>query len=179
MTPRTLSEKTGVSTAAISQWLKPLIGKGVLSWCDEKGLGFMNVADLEKAKRSGKAYLMVAGGRFLPTVFELTGDPGWDKNGELYLAYDLRLDGEPGEQAFYPDEETIVDQDIIFDDDSVTSENESGVKVLSEKSHSEVLKMVDDVRKSEQVKGSNGAASVNLSNEFNEILSLDRSGLVN
>jgi hypothetical protein len=51
--------------------------------------------------------------------------------------------------------------------------------VLSEKSHSEVLKMVDDFRKSEQVKGSNGAASVNLSNEFNEILSLDRSGLVN
>ena len=73
----------------------------------------------------------------------------------------------------------LISKDIIFDDDSVTSENESGVKVLSEKSHSEVLKMVDDFRKSEQVKGSNGAASVNLSNEFNEILSLDRSGLVN
>jgi hypothetical protein len=73
----------------------------------------------------------------------------------------------------------FISKDIIFDDDSVTSENESGVKVLSEKSHSEVLKMVDDFRKSEQVKGSNGAASVNLSNEFNEILSLDRSGLVN
>jgi predicted HTH transcriptional regulator len=29
ITPRALSEKTGVSTAAISQWLKPLIEKGV------------------------------------------------------------------------------------------------------------------------------------------------------
>jgi 5'(3')-deoxyribonucleotidase len=37
----------------------------------------------------------------------------------------------------YPDEETVVDQDIIFDDDSVTTEIETGVKVLSEKSHSE------------------------------------------
>ena len=63
MTPRALSEKTGVSTAAISQWLKPLIEKGVLSWCDEKGHGFKDVADLEKAKRSGRAYLKVAGGR--------------------------------------------------------------------------------------------------------------------
>ena len=76
ITPRALSKKEGVSTATISQWLKPLIEKGVLSWCDEKGNGFMDVADLEKAKRSGRAYLKVAGGRFLPTVFELTGDPG-------------------------------------------------------------------------------------------------------
>jgi len=74
MTPRALSENEGVSTAAISQWLKPLNEKGVLSWCDEKGFGFRDVADLEKAKRSGRAYLKVAGGRFLPTVFELTGD---------------------------------------------------------------------------------------------------------
>ena len=59
ITPRALSEKTGVSTAAISQWLKPLIEKGVLCWCDEKGLGFKDVADIEKAKRSGRAYLTV------------------------------------------------------------------------------------------------------------------------
>jgi hypothetical protein len=117
-----LSEKEGVSTAAVSQWLKPFIEKGVLDWCDEKGLEFKDVAELEWAKRSGRAYLKVVGGRFLPTVFELTGDARWDKDGELYLAYDLHLDGEAGEQAFYPAGETVVDQDIIFDDDSVTSE---------------------------------------------------------
>jgi len=138
----------------------------------------MGVADIEKAKRSGKAYLMVAGGRFLPTVFELTGDLRWDKNGELYLAYDLHLDGDADDQAFYQSEETVVDQDIIFDDDSVASENESGVKVLSEKSHSEVLKMIDDFRKIEQAKGSNGAASVNLGKEFSAILSPGGYGMV-
>ena len=63
ITPRALSKKDGVSTAMISQWLKPLIEKGVLNWCDEKGHGFMGVADLEKAKRSGRAYLKVSGGK--------------------------------------------------------------------------------------------------------------------
>ncbi|MFO7644137.1 MAG: winged helix-turn-helix domain-containing protein, partial [Desulfosarcina sp.] len=110
MTPRALSKKDGVSTATISQWLKPMIEKGVLDWCDEKGHGFMGVADLEKAKRSGRAYLKVSGGKRLPTVFELTGDPRWDKGEELYSAYDLHLDGDSGEQAFYPDDKTVVDQ---------------------------------------------------------------------
>ena len=69
MTPRALSKKDGVSTAMISQWLKPLIEKGVLNWCDEKGHGFMDVADLEKAKRSGRAYLKVVGGRYSANRF--------------------------------------------------------------------------------------------------------------
>ena len=40
MTPRDLAERTGVSTAAISQWLKPLFEKAVLTWCDAKGVEF-------------------------------------------------------------------------------------------------------------------------------------------
>ncbi len=68
---------------------------------------------------------------------------------------------------------------IIFDDDSETSNDKPAVKVLSEKSHSEVLKMVDDFRKSEQAKGSNGAESINLSKELSEILSPGRYGMVN
>ena len=178
ITPRALSEKRSVSTAAISQWLKPLIEKGVLSWCDEKGVGFMDSAEREKSKRSGRAYLTVSDGRRLPSVFELTGDARWDKDGDLYLAYDLHLDGEAGEQALYPDEETVVGQDIIFDDDSVTSNEKPGVKVLSEKTHSEALKMVDDFRKSEQAKGSNDAANINLRKEFSEILSPGGYGMV-
>ena len=178
ITPRALSKKEGVSTATISQWLKPLIEKGVLNWCDEKGHGFMSVPDLEKAKRSGRAYLTVVGGRFLPTVFELTGDPGWDKDGELYLVYDLHLDNDADDRVFCQSEETVVDQDIIFDDDSVTSENESGVKVLSEKTHAEVLKMIDDFRKNQPAIDPNSAVSINLSNEFAEILSPGRYGMV-
>ncbi len=179
MTPRALSEKDNVSTAAISQWLKPLIEKGVLSWCDEKGDEFSDVADLEKAKRSGKAYLKVAGGCFLPTVFELTCDSRWDKEGEFYAAYDLHLNGDVEDQEFYPDEEIVVDQDIIFDAEDQTSDEKPAVKVLSEKSHSEVLKMVDDFRKSEQAKGSNDAVNINLGKEFSEILSPGRYGMVN
>ena len=179
MTPRTLSEKTRVSTAAISQWLKPLIEKGILSWCDEKGHGFMDVADLEKAKRSGSAYLTVSGGKRLPTVYELTRDARWDKGGDLYLKYDLQLDGVEGDQVYHQDEETVSGQDLIFDDDSETSNDKPAVKVLSEKSHSEVLKMVEDFRKSEQAIDSENAVSINLSEEFSEILSPGRYGMVN
>ena len=139
----------------------------------------MDVADLERAKRSGKAYLKVAGGRFLPTVFELTADFNWDKGGELYAAYDLHLDGDVGERAFYQDEETDEGQDMIFDDDSETSNDNPGVKVLSEKSHSEVLKMVDEFRKNQPAIDPNSVVSIDLSNEFAEILSPGGYGMVN
>ena len=79
MTPRALSEKSGVTTAAISQWSKGMIDKGVLTWCDETGAVFGDGAALEKAKRSGKAYLCVAGGKSLPTPYQLTGDSRWDR----------------------------------------------------------------------------------------------------
>jgi len=103
----------------------------------------------------------------------------WDKDGDLYSAYDLHLDGEAGEQAVLPDEETVGKQDIIFDDDSETSNKKPGVKVLSEKSHSEILKMVDGFRKNEQANGHSDAVKINLSNEFAEILSPGRYGMVN
>ena len=179
ITPRSLSKKESVSTATISQWLKPMIEKGVLDWCDEKGHGFRGVADLEKAKRSGKAYLTVSGGKRLPTVFEITGDVRWDKGGELYLAYDLRLDGVEGEKAYHQDEETVIGQDVIIDFENATSNDNPGVKVLSEKSHAEILKMVDDFRKKQQAIDPNSAVSINFSNEFAEILSQGPFGLVN
>ena len=180
ITPRALSEKKGVTTAAISQWLKPLIEKGVLNWCDEKGFGFKDVAELEKAKRSGRAYLTVSGGKRLPTVFELTWDHRWDKFGELNAAYDLHLDGDTGGPAYHQDEETVSSgQDRIIADQDAVENYKAAVKVLSEKSHAEVLKMVDDFRKNQPAIDPNSAVSINLCNNFAEILSLDRSGLVN
>jgi hypothetical protein len=53
------------------------------------------------------------------------------------------------------------------------------IKVLSEKSHSEILKMVDDFRNSEQAKGSIDATNINLGKEFSEILLPGRYGMVN
>jgi len=179
ITPRALSEKDGVSTAMISQWSKPLIEKGVLSWCDEKGQGFMGVAQLEKAKRSGRAYLTVAGGRYLPTVFELTEDLRWDKEGDLHAAYDLHLDSVAGDQVYHQDEETDEGQDVIIDFENPTSNDNPGVKVLSEKSHAEVLKMVDDFGKNQPAIDPNSVASINLSNDFAEVLSMDHNGMVN
>ena len=163
----------------LSQWLKPLIEKGVLTWCDERGIGFTDVADLEKAKRSGNAYLTVAGTRSLPTVFELTGDCSWNEEGDLYSAYDLHLEGGECDQAHHQDEETVSGQDVIFDDENPTSKDKPAVKVLSEKSHVEVLKMVDDFRKNHQAIEPGDAVNINLSNEFSEVLSLGGSGMAN
>jgi hypothetical protein len=132
ISPRVLSEKTGVSTAAISQWLKPLIEKGVLSWCDEKGLGFEDAAELEKAKRSGKAYLTVSDKCCLPTVYQLTEDSRWDLGEELWKLYDLDIEkGDPDEDnsTVLPDMET---EDYI-DEKSVPLDDDRAVKVLSEK----------------------------------------------
>jgi hypothetical protein len=179
ITPRALSEKDGVTTASISQWLKPLIEKHVLRWCDEKGHEFMGVADLEKAKRSGNAYLTVSGGKRLPTLFELTGDPRWDKDGDLYSAYDLHLDNDAGELAYHQNEETVSSQDVIIDFENATSNEKPAVKVLSEKSHAEVLKMVEEFKKNQPAIDPDSVVSINLSNEFAEILSQGPIGLVN
>jgi hypothetical protein len=130
--PRTLSEKYSVSPAAISQWLKPLIEKRVLSWCDEKGVGFKDAAELEKAKRSGKAYVKVAGGCRLPTVCHLTGDSRWDAGGEFYELYDLGIE----ESDLYEDESTVLPEMETKDsieEISAPADSEEAVKVLSEK----------------------------------------------
>ena len=179
ISPRALSEKAGVSTAAISQWLKPLIEKGVLSWCDEKGLGFEDAAELEKAKRSGKAYLTVSDKCCLPTVYQLTEDSRWDKGGELHAAYNLHLDNDTSDLKYHQDEETVSAEDVIFDDEHVPENDKTAVKVLSEKSHSEVLKMVEDFKKNQPPIDPNGAVSINLKSEFAEILSQGPFGLVN
>jgi hypothetical protein len=109
MSAKMISKETGVSVAAISQWTKPLIEKGVLVWCDEIGKEFADVKLLEKAKRSGTAFIKVADHNRLPTTFELTGNPDWDIEGELYRQYDLGfestdidvLDLDEGEQSSF------------------------------------------------------------------------------
>jgi hypothetical protein len=90
--PKDLAEVAGVSGAAISQWMKTWIEKGVITWCDEESEEFPDVKLLEKAKRSGKAFIKVADHNRLPTTFELTGNPDWDNEGELYQQYDLGIE---------------------------------------------------------------------------------------
>jgi hypothetical protein len=132
MTPRALSEKIGISTAAISQWLKPLIEKRVLRWCDERGLGFKDVAELERAKRSGKAYLTVSERCCLPTVCQLTGDSRWDLGGEYWQLYDLGIESSDPDEV----ESTVlpeIETENFIDEKSVPLDADGAVKVLSEK----------------------------------------------
>lgn len=181
MTPRDLAEKTSVSTAAISQWSKPLIGKGVLTWCDETGAKFYDVNALEKAKRSGKAFLCVTGGKSLPTPFQLTGDPCWDRDGDLYAAYNLQLDDGDGDNHNVDTEmggrmkiEDENDQDLK---DAVPSDG--GVKVLSEKTNNAIKKTLETFRENQERRDPDHFNDVKLFNEFSDILSIEGSSAVN
>ena len=59
-----------------------------------KDNAFPDVKSLEKAKRSGKAYIKVGQFNRLPTPFELTNDNRWDIEGEFYKQFDLELGDE-------------------------------------------------------------------------------------
>ena len=181
MTPRDLAERTGVSNAAISQWLKPLIEKGALNWCDETGIDFVDDLALEKAKRSGKAYLCVAGGNSLPSPFQLTGDFRWDRGGDLYAAYDLVL----GESTDDSDQAFAVTENIISvpvekcDSGDIQENDEVGVKVLSEKTNDDIKKMMETFRENQSTRDVDNSIGDQLFHEFNDILSTEGVSAVN
>jgi hypothetical protein len=181
MTPRDLAERKGVSTAAISQWSKPLIEKGVLGWCDKNGAEFSDDLALGKAKRSGKAYLFVAGGKSLPSPFQLTGDPRWDKGGDLHEAYDLQLDHGGGDDylAGIRDESVTGVEDGVTDDEDAPGKRTTAVKVLSEKTNEDINKILETFRENQSTRVVDHSISDHLFNEFSNILSTERSGAVN
>jgi hypothetical protein len=135
ITPRALSENEGISTAAISQWLKPMIEKGVLVWCDGNGVEFTNVAELERAKRMGQAFIRVAERPCLPNPYQLIGDFRWDLGGEYWELYDLGIEeSDPYEE--HTADHVHNDSDVRADEHPETSATGEGVKVLSEKTGS-------------------------------------------
>jgi hypothetical protein len=159
ITPRALSEKSEVSTAAISQWSKPLIEKMVLAWWNEKGTEFDDKSALEKAKRLGKAFLCVADGKSLPTPFQLTGDPQWDKGADLYAAYDLHLD------------DIVCDEDCHEQGDS--DPVDESVKVISEKTNDDIKKMMKKFREGQEKCEPDEAVVTELVNIFGDQLSIE------
>ena len=181
MTPRDLAERTGVSTAAISQWLKPLIEKGVLNWCDETGIDFVDDLALEKAKRSGTAYLSVAGRKTLPTPFQLTGDPRWDRGGDLYAAYDLELGdgGNDDDSAGISNDFDVATENVAIDDGDKHEDGAPAVKLLSEKSHDDIKKMMETFRKNQSTTDADDPIGDQLFHEFSEILSTEGVSAVN
>jgi hypothetical protein len=91
---KSLAAEWNISKGAVSGWVKSLVNKGILIWCDKNGKEYDNDAELSKAKRSGTAYIK-ANEHYdffgLPTPFELTGDSRWSEDGELLELYDLKL----------------------------------------------------------------------------------------
>jgi len=172
--PKDLAKVTGVSGAAISQWMKPLVDKGILTWCGESGDEFRDIESLEKAKRSGKAFIKVAGFSCLPTPYQLTGDKRWDEDGDLYKQYDLEFDEDCTESSVFNEGDQLPQESeapsYLVDlakcqDFSKTCE---GVKVLSEKCDPENKK----IEAKEEINSSESADI--LFGEFQEILSLDK-----
>ena len=86
------------SRQGISKWLKPRVKDGLLEWCDANGVSFVNNSALNKAKRSGNAYIKTTFKSInfltpmLPSTFEITQDPEWDTEGSLFTQYDLYLE---------------------------------------------------------------------------------------
>lgn len=87
-----LAERVDVSVPAISQWMKPWIEKGMLVWCDQSGDEFRDIPSMEKAKRTGDAYVRIRSICGLPSPYRMTNDERWKPGGELYEIYDLELD---------------------------------------------------------------------------------------
>jgi hypothetical protein len=167
ITPRALSENEGISTAAISQWLKPIIEKGVLSWCDENGLGFSDVAEVERAKRIGQAFIKVAERPCLPSPYQLTGNSRWDAGGEFWELYDLGVE----ERERYEDEPMVlpeIETKDFIGEKSLPPEADNAVKVLSEKTGPDNNFKNDGVA-SELIQ----VGIDNLTNEFSSLLQMN------
>jgi len=165
-----LSKVTGVSGAAISQWMKPLVDEGVLTWCDEKGGEFNDTASLEKAKRSGGAYIRVAYVNSLPTPYQLTGDKRWDKDGDLYIKYDLGFDEDCTEIVEVNKGDPLPQETEPLSDPFGLAKCQDfgkpceGVKVLSEKYKPE-NKKIDTRKEINSIESTD-----DLLNEFQDIL---------
>jgi hypothetical protein len=183
--PKDLAKLIGVTGAAISQWMKPLLKKGVLMWVDEADNMFADVESLEKAKRSGKAFIKVANYNRLPTSFELTGNPDWDIEGELYRQYDLGfestdtdvLDLNEGEQSSFS-LNTSDDCENVGSKEE-TEDSTEGVNALSSIPHEDVMKMVEELKENKEECDPNDPGMRKLCDEFNSFLNNDNVSATN
>ena len=133
----------------------------------KKGRGFLDVSDLEKAKRSGRAYIMVSDRCCLPTVYQLTGNASWDECGELWKLYDLGFE----EGHRHGDESTVLpkmETEDSIEENSVPADSNEAVKVLSEKT------APDNNFKNERLDSGLVPAGIdNLADEFSGLLQMN------
>jgi hypothetical protein len=114
---KSLTAEWNLSKGAVSGLVKSLVEKGILIWCDREGKEFDNNAELNKAKRSGSAYIK-ANEHYdffgLPTPFEVTGDSRWGKGGEMLELYDLKLNARDMDEIEGYEEDSTIDD--LFDE---------------------------------------------------------------
>lgn len=139
-----LAKKYGVSASSISAWAAKNVKSGTLTWCDEYGNTFMDEKSLDKAKRSGKAYLKIEDDTSitvtgLPSPAELTNGTDWNENGRLRKIYHLGLAKEPINREVFNGVYGVFGGDIntTRDDQAVNNIEESddfktGVRVFDE-----------------------------------------------
>jgi hypothetical protein len=154
--------------------MRPWFEKGMFIWCSEQGHVFTNAADLEKAKRTGRAYVKVAGRCCLPTVYQLTGDTRWDEGGKLYERYDLDFRPVDDAEVKADVENALEDSEQaerdIFEEliKKHSDDDAKGVKVLSEKTGIE-----NDFEKSGDDVGLVSMDAEGLSDEFKRLLQMN------
>jgi DNA-binding XRE family transcriptional regulator len=179
MTPRDLAEMIGVSTAAISQWSKGMIEKGVLTWCDETGVVFgMMTWHWKKRSDRARRFCVLRVVKVCQRLFSLTGDPRWDNGGELYVAYDLELDHRSDDSAKVRDE-SFTEIECAVVDSNASEQTEIGVKVLSEKLPDGILKFENIYREKATEEEINGSSAEELFNQFDHMLSKNQVGEIN
>ena len=176
MSSKDLSKIASVTAAAISQWLKPFTNKGILTWCDEEGQEFPDVKLLEKAKKSGKAFIRVANYNCLPNPFELTGNPDWDIEGELYRQYDLGFESTDTD-VLDLDEDEQSSISLNTSDDSYDVENKEetkdsteGVKVLRSIPHKDIMKKVAELKENQEKYDPKDPELIKFQNDLVDIL---------
>ena len=171
--PKNLAKVEEVSGAAITGWSKNWLEKGVLTWCDDQGVD-IKVKDLKKMKYSGKAYLKVVGVNQLPTVYELTGDPGWVVGGELYQFYNLELDS--GVELLSVGDGDDADLNTDEDSDEVDNSGDGNdvdgcVKVFNHRTNEEVKEMFrESTRRQSENFDPDDSEIVKLTDELGDIL---------
>ena len=134
ITSKKLSELLNISGATISQWVKKQIANGKLKWVDKSGIEFKDEETLKTAKYSGNAYITVSDQLKLPSVFEITSDLLWDKEGELYKKYDLKIDRKIDLKFAEEDFKNEIAEESVEDlyGNKNPDKSDDGIRVLGE-----------------------------------------------
>jgi hypothetical protein len=154
-------------------------------WVDDADNTFADVESLEKAKRSGKAYIKVGQVNRLPTPFELTGNPDWGIKGELYRQYDLGFEStdtrvmelDESEQSSFPSNTAGASNNV--ENREETKDSTAGVKALRSIPHEDVMKMVAELKENQEECDPNDPGMLKLCDEFNILLKNDNVGAIN